>query len=647
MKQIFFNIICFLMLSTNLALAQEKIYKLDDIVITASRYEEPVSTVPANVTIISDEDIKNSTAQDIPELLSNSGFHISDITGNRRSFTVDIRGFGETSPLNTLVLIDGRKVNSPDLSGVDWNQIPKDAIKRIEIIRGSSGSIIYGDNATGGVINIITKEGDKLLKGGSEFIAGSYKTFKNNTFISGNVKDISFYLTGNIWTSEGYRDNSKSEIKDLDANIGYIIKDFMKLNLTTGYHFDNTRLPGALLQSDLNKDVSRTSTTHPNDFAKTEDYYFKIQPEVYFHKNNIFKIDISFRKRDARFLWVSEWGESNWNSLISTLSASPQIVFNNKIFTMDNTFTLGLDYQKSEDKITSTTKYDLKKENYGGYAHNEIKFSDKIAFATGYRYDKSDFKFSPATNSSATAKENVYTTGLNYNVYKKSYLYLNYAKGFRYPVFDELYNYYTNTINANLTNQTSDNYETGGRYYFTDNCYTHLNLFRIDTKKEIFFNPTTSANENLDGKTQRQGVEISLQAKPTEQLTLKSGYTYINALITEGTFKDKKVPGVPTHKVNAETIYDIIKGLSVSLNSIYIGNRYFISDFSNTLDKQDSYLIFNSRVQYQWKNLKTFLTVNNLTNKKYSEYGVKNSTGKKAYYPSPERNFLLGMSVNF
>ena len=94
---------------------------------------------------------------------------------------MDIRGFGETGPLNTLVLVDGRRVNEIDLSGVDWTQIPLDQVERIEIVRGS-GSVLYGDNAVGGVINIITKKPEKPLSARVEGVIGSYHSEQRECF---------------------------------------------------------------------------------------------------------------------------------------------------------------------------------------------------------------------------------------------------------------------------------------------------------------------------------------------------------------------------------------------------------------------------------------------------------------------------------
>src|SRR4030066_960153 len=608
-----------------LASAQNKTVNLEEVIVTATRYEEQPSKVPANITVITEEDINNSSAQNIPELLRTEiGILVNDITGNRRNYTVDLRGFGETAPLNTLVLVDGRRINQPDLSWVDWTEIPLERVKKIEIITGGRGSILYGDNATGGVINIITKEGDALNAGG-ELSAGSYATFKSSAYLNGSLKGLSVSLTGNYLTSDGYRDNSKTEAKDVGLNASYTPKDFIKLYFSTGYHKDNTGLPGALKESDFAAGASRTDSKHPDDYMDVEDYYFKFVPEVSFLDDNIFKIDTSFRKRAFLSFSSGDFGNFLGDSEIKTVIVSPQILLNNTIGVAKNTFTLGVDYVKADNDIVNSSLFfgvssiglfDLQKKNYGYYLHDEINILDRLDLSGGYRYDRVEFTFNPSTpNEEIDMHKDLFTAGINYTFYKKSYIYLSFSRSFRYPLLDELYSFFTNTVNTNLIPQTSDNYELGIRHYFTDEVYSHINFFRINSGNEIFFNPLTYTNENLDGMTRRDGVEVSFSAKAARWLILKGGYTYLNAAIKDGVFKGKDIPNVPKHKAVLEVISSLGKGFTFILNGAYIGERPFVSDFSNDFSNQKSYLVLNSKIIYQWKSLKAFLDINNLTNR--------------------------------
>ncbi|MEW6587389.1 MAG: TonB-dependent receptor, partial [Nitrospirota bacterium] len=165
--------------------------------------------------------------------------------------------------------------------------------------------------------------------------------------------------------------------------------------------------------------------------------------------------------------------------------------------------------------------------------------------------------------------------------------------------------------------------------------------------REIFFNPATFTNENLNGRTRREGVEISFSARPLEWLTLKAGYTYTDAGIEEGTFKGNDMPNVPKHQAVFDVETSLGSGLTVALNGSYIGERPFVSDFANAFSDQESYVLLNGRIQYHWKFLKAFLNINNITNEKYSEYGVIGGFPiEKAFYPSPRINFLAGLSVD-
>ena len=640
-----------------IASAEEKTVNMEEVTVTATRYEEQPSEVPAHITVITREDISNSTAGSIPEILrTETGVQVNDIAGNRRNYTVDLRGFGETASLNTLVLVDGRRINQADLSGVDWTEIPLKRVERIEIIRGGRGSVLYGDNATGGVINIITKEGDATLKAGGELSGGSYGTFKSSAYANGGLKGISFFLTGSYLTSNGYRHNSGTEAKDVGLNISYSAGDVFRLNVSSGYHKDHTGLPGALKESDFASGVSRTETLHPDDYIDVEDYYFKVVPEVSIFENAVFKVDTSFRKR-AFFSFASgDFGDFSGDSDIKTLIVSPQILLKNTAGKTKNTLTLGVDYVRADDDIvneslffdvSSTGVFDLHKENYGCYLHDEINIGDRLFLSGGYRYDRSRFSFSPSTPGSKDMHKNLFTAGVNYAFYGKSYAYFSFSRSFRYPLLDELYSFFTNTINTSLSPQSSDNYEIGIRHYFTDSVYANLNFFRIDTDREIFFNPVTYNNENLDGKTRRDGIEFSFFIRPTEWLTLKTGYAYLDAEIKEGSFKGKDIPNVPKHKAFTDIVTSLGKGFTVALDGFYVGERPFISDFSNDFGAQKSYLVVNSKLQYHCKALNAFLNINNLTNTKYSEFGVLGGSPlERSFYPSSRMNFLAGVTIN-
>ena len=121
---------------------EEKEVILEEVVVTATRDKREIRKVPANITVVTREDIQNSNAQTVADALrSEVGLVVRDFLGNGKSASVDLRGFGETASGNTLVLIDGRRVNEIDLSGVDWLQIPLDQVERIEVVRGAgSGS---------------------------------------------------------------------------------------------------------------------------------------------------------------------------------------------------------------------------------------------------------------------------------------------------------------------------------------------------------------------------------------------------------------------------------------------------------------------------------------------------------------------------
>jgi len=185
--------------------------ELDTLVVTATRLDKLLS-LPANITVITADDIKNSPSRTLPELLAQEvGVNTTSLFSHGSRASVGLRGFGETSTQNTLILLDGRRLNDNDLSSVNFSAIPFENIERIEIVRGSGG-VLYGDGATGGTINIITKD-PRETKTYSKFSAtgGSYNHREANALMS--YSDENFGITANINSSEndGYRDHNTFE----------------------------------------------------------------------------------------------------------------------------------------------------------------------------------------------------------------------------------------------------------------------------------------------------------------------------------------------------------------------------------------------------------------------------------------------------
>ncbi|TRZ75019.1 MAG: TonB-dependent receptor, partial [Deltaproteobacteria bacterium] len=132
---------------------QEKAIVMEEVVVTATRDTEEVRNIPANVSVITAKDIEKSGATNVVEVLDKlESIQFRDYSGNSSQSVIDMRGFGGDNPFGkTLIMLDGRKMNRPDMSSINWLQIPLNNIERIEVVRGAS-SVLYGDAAVGGVI---------------------------------------------------------------------------------------------------------------------------------------------------------------------------------------------------------------------------------------------------------------------------------------------------------------------------------------------------------------------------------------------------------------------------------------------------------------------------------------------------------------
>jgi len=632
-------------------MAQEEETTLGEVVVTGTRDIQEIRKVPANVTVVTKEEIQQSNAQNVVDVLRNEvDVEVRDYYGNGKSASVDIRGFGETGLLNTLVLVDGRRVNEIDLSGVDWTQIPLDQVERIEILRGS-GSVLYGDNASGGVINIITKRPEKTFSAEAEVVGGSYGYNKESGAVSGRWGSLSAILNASHNATDGYRDNGFLRAKDVGGKVIYDLDENISFNFSGSFHQDDQGLPGGLPKAIY--EVDRQATIAPDDKAKTDDWYLALGTKAKLWDLGRLEMNLSYRGRDVKDLFVSYSFNDKRN--LSTWGVTPRYILEKPLWILPNKLTLGLDFYHSDSNVFSESSFgsnrvEVTKQSTGLYLLDELSLLKNLILSMGYRQEWVTYDLSqdvPRAEDKKSANEPAWNVSLDYLFGKKSSAFLSVKRSFRFPVSDELIQYFpVFQANPSMKPQTGYQYEAGIRHAFTDQIEANLTLFWIETRDEIFFNPYTYTNENFP-KTRRQGIELGAKVRPLQRLTLWANYSYIKPTLQAEPYSGNDIPGVPRHKGSVGADVKVWNGLSFNTKANFAGSRYFISDWANNVDKLNGHYSIDAKLSYAWKGLKAFVGANNLTNQKFSEFGVINATGAQFFYPSPGRSFVGGISYIF
>ena len=298
------------------------------IVVTPSGIEQSVTQANTTLTVIDEKTIEESNARSVAELLrGQAGLHVTDFFGDGSQASIDLRGFGPTAGSNTLVLIDGRKLNnSADGASPDLSLIDVDDIAQIEILQGSSG-VLYGNQAVGGVINIIRKKSYEDSAsvglgagsyGASRLSASGNKAFGRNR-VSASVSD---------WSSDNYRDHNESENRRL-ALRGERIDNGLTSYIEVESVKDDIDTPGALLQDELDEDREQSLDFYENDYFETETRMLRIGMNKVLDDARSLSVDFTRRDTEREFIQTfrpfpgSETTQDRDNRI---LSASYQVV---------------------------------------------------------------------------------------------------------------------------------------------------------------------------------------------------------------------------------------------------------------------------------------------------------------------------------
>jgi vitamin B12 transporter len=218
-RQVLAVLSCFLPLAAH-AQNPAGIPRLDEIVVTASRTAQLEKDVLGDVTVIDKKELERAGQSSLAEVLSrHHGIELANSGGPQTQTSVFLRGANQQ---HTLVLVDGIRINSSAQGGANWNAIDPAAIDRIEIVRGAASSL-YGSDAIGGVVNIITKKTgeDRPLSAWANIGFGTYGTAKTSAGISGAQDGWDYHLTGSLADSSGFNATNEQSFSFHPDKDGY------------------------------------------------------------------------------------------------------------------------------------------------------------------------------------------------------------------------------------------------------------------------------------------------------------------------------------------------------------------------------------------------------------------------------------------
>ncbi|NTU68602.1 MAG: TonB-dependent receptor [Chlorobiaceae bacterium] len=621
-----------------------------EVVVTGTRSEQRLEKIPAYVQVISAAEIRKSGSQTVPDVLQSlSGVAISD--NNRQR--VDMEGFGDTADRNVAVLIDGRKLNPIDMSGPDWTTIPVDNIERIEVLYGP-GSVLYGDNAKGGVINIITKK--PVGKGGANFdvyggTSGRKGANGSMTIADG---DTALSVGGSFFDTHGYRVHSEENRSSGYGNLRFTPLE--RLTVTADFKLSDSdyNLPGSLTLQQIRENRTQVQPLHETDRAIDDTSKFGVVLRYDMRNSGILTLDASYGEETRRADMASL--NAFMVTDVYTRILSPKYLLDSNVGGLKNRLTLGADLQQVDYDATKaganrvvTTWMNHDRKSLSGFVQDELNVTDAMVLSTGYRYETVDLGlgYRDASGPSMTRSSThqwAGDVGLAYTFFPGSKVYGKVSRSYRYPVIDEMVSWFGGSI-TELKPDKSVGYELGMRLAGNDRLVINARGYLRNVEDAILYDANSWANINYP-HTRHLGTNLDARYQLLDDLKIFGGLAYTRATFSSGEFDGKVLPLVPDWKSNIGMEYDFGSGVHSRVQYNYVGRQYVASDMANAQDRLDDYRTVDLHLDYQMKQVDLYLSATNIFNEKYASYAASNWNGL-GLYPMPEAVYTVGMRMRF
>lgn len=664
---------------------RKSVITTDEFVVTATRVERNLTRVPGRIEVIKSKNIEalpvfsaDDLMQAVPGVMVSRG---SSVYSSKA--IVSMRGLGGKEQSRVLVLIDGVPANKTDGGSVNWNMLNVTGISKIEMAKGPASSV-YGPNAMGGVIQVITKKPDTALCGTVSLRGGSYGTIGGNLWLGGKVltdkqrSDRYFYwtLAGMGMNGKGYYTEPSDSVIAADttivrsyakeygagARLGYVFNPNHSVEAEVNY-YDDWRGSGTKVV-EPNGGFTRHATWQARGRYRITSGIFNVAVNAFLQRENYHALNESYKDYFYKLYDVSSI-RSDFGVAVNVT----QPLFKNNELTEGVDFRQGAVnaadvYYTSTDRVNNAGKMNF----YAVYVQDEYSFwKDRFQLIAGLRYDYSNYfdgLFSVETPSAATEYLNPFVNtdisnaswqafspkiSLQYRALKSLRFYVSAARGFRPPILDDMCRSGKirggfKLANPDLKPETITNYEFGGdlsfrdKIFFTFSAYYSTGndfMYYVSTgdSVDLGYTPFTPVfvRENIS-KVEILGAEAGFRYQITTQLDAWLNYAFTRGVVSEYEVRDtaanaditgKFLADVPAHSASAGIAWRN-RYVNASLSSRYVGEM-FIND-KNEFD--NTYLMSDRYPDYVLVDVKLWKT---LWNHVQLSVDVQNILNKKIY----------------
>lgn len=616
--------------------------ELSAVTVSESRFASSIPS-PIGATVITAEQIRDAGIGNVNEAIRKiGGVYGRQSMYGTSDYSLDLRGFGENSDRNVVILVDGIRISENEGANALMSAIAIESVERIEIVRGGS-SVLYGEGATGGTIQIITKRGKAGATNASLFAeAGSYGSNEVRASLTKGWDAFSMDVNVGGLRADNYRANNELRQDTFSGGLQWASND-ARVGMRIESSRQDNRFPGPLTLAQFQLNPRQTLT--PDEYGSTDmdRYTFFAEKRL---GNLELALDYSHRIKHSEFYQFGAL--THYRSEMTQLS--PRLRYSTKGTSFLNEFVAGVDLGHSNRvRDASYAKDDATQRSDAIYFRNELTAGD-ARIALGARHEKFKKNTSDLTLFSSNYKNdvsvNAWSLEGSYAVQPLMNVFAKAGRSYRVGNVDD---------NAGKTSaellkpQTSNDLELGASFG-DDKRKLSAKIFQHKLKNEIFYDPTVApwgANVNLD-PTKREGVELEARARLSSAFVFSTVLQHVSAKFTEGPHAGHEVTLVPKNTATLRLNWLPGNGHTADIGVQWVDAQRFGGDFSNACkDRIPSFTTLDARYAVRIGTWEFAVSGANLTDKNYYTQAFGTCSSSAKVYPESGRSVRFSARKDF